>query len=512
MRPGGPATLRTLGPRVEGSLVALVRENAGLLALSTGFALLAYGYALVSPSLSLDEEIAPAFGELGRGNRWSVALYRWGLVAFQMAVLPGSNLPFLRPMLALLLLSLTATLYARMLPTTRTAQAFFAIVFVTVPTFAYAMTFSFMCVELVLALLLFVLGLRYLVAATECTPVAPRPLAAALVLWILAPSFYQDYGIVLTGFLVYAFFQLAEDRRSLLRAQASWFVPTLAISVAVYGGLSLAIAHAAGVGTGAYLLGYLAPERTGAVLAQFVRRMRGFYLHPSVYGTGSIRVAALALPLLGASVPGPASRRCALAALAVPIALAPFAYGLGVVPPIRATSGLLFLVAGTAAFAVAHSRPSVQLLVKAAVLWLVLGNCVAVNNMFHYESLAWEADRMLATELAGRIHAVAPDLQDVPGGRVVFAGSYKRTLPDELPGPDFWVGMFDTWGDNQILRRKRALGYAGFPDFRLASAEDYEASRPTLDAMPSWPAPGAVARHGDLVLVKLGPLNGYVLR
>ena len=504
------AGIATLGSRTERALVGFVRENAGLLAASMAFAVLAYGYALTNPTPSLDEETVPTFAELGRGNGWSVALYRWGLVAFQFAVLPGSTLPFLRPLLALALLAATATVYARLLPTTRTAQVFFAIVFVTVPTFAYAMTFSFMCVEFVLSILLFVLGLRCFVGATQGPRVDVGALAPAFVLWVAAPSFYQDYGVVLTAFLLHAFFRVAagESVRA-VGAQAAWFTATLLLAVVVYGLLSFAIALVSGVGTGAYLVSYVSSERSAAVLAQFVRRMRGVYLHPSVYGADTIRIAAAALPLLGAASGGSVRRRALLAVLGLAIPLAPFAYGTGIVPPIRAASGLLFLVAGAAAFAVACSGPSSASLVKLAVLWVALHDCVTINNMFRYESVAWEADRLLAGDLARRIQEVAPDVHASPAVRVVFAGSLERTLSDELPGPDFWVGMFDTWGENKTVRRKRAMVLAGVPDFRLGSAEDYASSRPLLDAMPSWPARGSVARHGDLVLVKLGPVNGF---
>ena len=507
------AGLATVGPRTERALVAFVHENAALLAITTAFAVLAYGYALTDPTPSLDEETAPTFAELGRANGWSVALYRWGLVAFQLTVLPGSSLPFLRLLLAVGLLSLTAVVYARILPATRSAQAFFAVVFVTVPTFAYAMTFSFMCVEFVLAILLFVLGLHCFVDVTRGPRVDARTLVPALVLWVAAPSFYQDYGVVLTAFLVYAFFRVAAgDGIGDVTRQTLWFGATLLVAVVVYGLLSFVIARAAGVGTGAYLVDYVAPKRTSAVLAQFVRRMRGFYFHPSIYGTDAVRLAALALPLLGASVRGSPGRRALLALLGVVIAIAPFAYGLGIVPPIRAASGLMFLAAGAAAFAVSRSGPSTALAVKLAVMWVALQGCVTINNMFRYESIAWEADRLVAADLARRIHDVAPDVHDSPAVRVVFAGSLRRSLSDALPGPDFWVGMFETWGQNKTLRRKRAMVLAGFPDFRLGSAADYEANRTLIDSMPAWPASGAVARQGDLVLVKLGPANGFAIQ
>lgn len=502
--------LNSLGLRAERALVGFVRANAALLAATMAVALLAYGDSLVDPTLTWDEETAPTFAQLGRGNGWSISLYRWGLVAFQAVLLPGSTLPFLRPLLALVLLAAVATAYARLLPTARSAQDFFAIAFVSVPTFAYAMTFSFMCVEFVMAMLLFVLGLRCFVVATREQTVEPRMLALAVILWVLAPSFYQDYGVVLTGFLVFVFFRVAGGAElRAIREQAAWFVATLVCSLVVYGVLSLVIARGAGVGTGAYLLGYVAPDRTGAVIAQFVRRMRGFYLHPSVYGSDAIRLAALLLPLLGACTPGPPVRRASLVVLGLAIGLAPFVYGFGLVPPIRAASGLMFVVGGAAAFAVARSGERGASFAKLAVLWITLGNCVAVNNMFRYENLAWEADRLVAADVARRIHEVAPEIHDEPRVRVVFSGSYKRTLSDELPGADFWVGMFDTWGENKTLRRKRAMVLAGVPDFQLGSEQDYEASRSSFETMPSWPARGAVERHGDLVLVKLAPANGF---
>lgn len=503
--------LRTLGPRAERALLGFARDNATLLAVAMTFAVLAYGYALVNPSLSLDEESAPTFAELGHGNGWSLALYRWGLVAFQTLVVGGGTLPFLRPLLALLVLSVAAVAYARLLPTTRVAQHFFALVFVTVPTFAFTMTFSFMCIESALAILLWVLGLRCFVAACARPTPEPRLLAGALGLWVLAPSLYQDYGVLLTAFLVETFFRLAGGEAAGLVRRAAWFAAVVAVAVALYALISIAIAHAFGMPGVRYMNGYLGAERGWPTVGRFIRSLRGFYFGPAVYGTSTVRLAAIALPVLAAWTDAPLRRRIALTGLAVAIAVAPLAYGLGVVPPLRAASGLLFVGAAAAAFAVARSGPASAFFVKVGMVWLALCNCVAVNNIFHYESLAWDADRLLATNLAQRIHDVAPDVHDRSGVRVVFAGSYRQPLADTLPdiAAELWVGMFDTWGENRTERRRQALLHLGFPDFVLGSPEDYARSEPRLESMPTWPARGSVARDGDLVLVKLGPLNGF---
>lgn len=505
--------LRDAGPRAERVLVEFARDNASLLALSMTFALLAYGRALVSPSLSLDEELVPAFAELGHTNGWSLALYRWGLVAFQATILPGAALPFLRPLLALAVLSVAATTYARLLPTSGAARHFFVLVFVTVPTFAYAMTFSFMCVEMALALLLFVLGLRCLVSALARPPVAPARIAAVVMLWVLASSFYQDLGVLLTAFLVYAFFCAAGARTQGLARQAGWFACLLSVTMVIYAAISVLIARAFGDPGVQYLQAMAGGTRSPALLGRFLRELGKFYGSSGPYGTATARLAAIALPLLGLSVGAPLRRRILLAALATSIAIAPLAYGLGVMPPLRAASGLLFLVAGAAAFAVARSGPASAFFVKLAVLWVVLVNCATVNNLFQYEALAWESDRMLANDLARRIHDVAADVHEQDGARVVFAGSYRAPLIDAPPGDvgGLWVGVFDTWGENEVLRRQHALLYLGFPAFRLGSTADFERSKPLLATMPAWPARGSVARDGDLVLVKLGELNGYSL-
>jgi hypothetical protein len=178
----------------------------------------------------------------------------------------------------------------------------------------------------------------------------------------------------------------------------------------------------------------------------------------------------------------------------------------------RAASGLLFVVAGFCALAVAKSAVSIAFFVKCLVLSLVLSNCVAITNIFQYESLSWEADKALAINLAQRIYAVAPDIHaDDRNVRILFVGSYQRKTALYLPGTRSWVGMFDTWGVNDVGRRKRAMNYAGFPDFRLASKEDYDAKQAMIGRMGAWPDIGSVARSGDVVIVKLGPPNGYVM-
>ena len=168
-------------------------------------------------------------------------------------------------------------------------------------------------------------------------------------------------------------------------------------------------------------------------------------------------------------------------------------------------------MAGAAALAIARSPDAIAFFVKCAVVYLALQNCVAVNDVFHYESLAWEADKALAVQLAARIHDVAPDVHEDGAVRVLFVGAYTRRLSSELPGKDTWVGAFDTWGENKTVRRQRAMANAGFPAFRLATAEDYRAMLPVIEPMPAWPDPRAVARAGDVVIVKLGPPNGFDL-
>jgi hypothetical protein len=509
--PAALVALRSFGPRAERVLRGFLRDNSTLLAVGMAFGVLAYGYALVNPSLSLDEESAPTFGWLGVGNSWSIAIYRFGIVAFQAAFLPGADLPFLRPLLAIGLLVVTATVYARMLSTTRPARVFFVLVFVTVPTFAYAMAFSFMCVEFVLAMLLFVLGLRCFVIATDGARVEARPLIAAVALWAAAPSFYQDYGVVLTAALVLAFFRVAEGRSVGLARQATCFAGTLGASAVLYVLVAVSLAHAYGLPGVRYLQDYASPPRSLATLVRFARGLSHFYFTPEIYGSATLGIAVLALPILAASVVAPPRRRLALVGLAVMIPVAPFVYGIGALPPIRAASGLLFLLAGASAFAVARSGPSCAFFVKAGVVWLALYNCVVVNNIFRYKSLVWDADRLLTTQLTQRIYDVAPDVHVSPEVRVVFAGSYRQALEDQLPGlgSELWVGMFETWGRNIPVRRRRALSQLGVPSFQIGSQVDYDASRQQLDAMPAWPARDAVTRRGNLVLVKLGSVNGY---
>ena len=147
--------VRSIGPNCERALVDFARRNAGLLVVSFGFAVVAYGYELVNFTPSLDEEISPTFARLGILNSWNLGIYRWGASALNFAIIPGSNLPFLRLLIALGLLSVTATVYAGMLSTTREARYFFCLTFVTVPTFAYALTFSFISIEFVMECLLF---------------------------------------------------------------------------------------------------------------------------------------------------------------------------------------------------------------------------------------------------------------------------------------------------------------------------------------------------------------------
>ena len=501
--------LRSMGPRAERALVGFARRNAGLLGVALAFAILAYGYDVVSQALSLDEEMAPTFATLGRINLWNVALYRWGLAAFNFAVIDGSNLPFLRPLLAICLLAVTATVYAGILPTSRAARSFFCLTFVTVPTFAFALTFSFMAVEFVLSCLLFVLGLKCLLDATGRRETSYGGVAAALLLWILAPSFYQDYGVVLTAYLVYVFFHLGSDEGQPDVRQALWFAGVLAASAVIYLGLSMLLVRLLSAPRVPYLVKYLAPLGLTA-LATFVQNVGSIYFSGDVYGTTSLAIAAISLPLLGASVPGSLGRRAGMAALGIAICFAPFAYGLGAIPPVRATSGLLFVAAGAFAFAVARSPDGIAFFVKCAVVYLALVNCIAVNNIFHYESLAWEADKALAIDLAQRIYDVAPDVH-AGKVRVLFVGSNRRSLAWQLPGADFWVGMFDTWGRNITVRRQHAMNHAGFPAFELATEEDYDASLPTIERMPEWPDKGSVARFGDLVIVKLGPANGFAL-
>lgn len=491
--------------------MAFVSENAALLALSMACALLAYGYALADPALNLDEQIAPVFGTLGHGNSWNLALYRWGMVAFDFAVLGPANLHVLRPLLALALLSVAATVFARLLPTTAAGRAFFCLTFVTVPTFAHAMAFSFQSVEFALAILLFVLGLQHLVEATS----EPRSSTAGLVmcfaLWTLAQSFYQDFGIILAASLVWTLFAVVAGERSTLLRRGAAFAALLVASVVLNVLVAWTLVRLAGVPQQTYLSNRLGPATLDGRLGTLLRGVASLYFSGGSPGWLSLGVAAIALPLLGAAVPGPAGRRVALALLGVAICLAPVAYGLGAIPPLRAASGLLFVVAGAAALAVAHSPDSIAFFVKCAVVYLALQNCVAVNDVFHFESLAWEADRALAVQLAARIYDVAPDVHEDNAVRVLFVGSYARRLASELPGKDTWVGAFDTWGENKTVRRQRAMANAGFPAFRLATEEDYRAMLPVIERLPAWPDPRAVARERDVVIVKLGPPNGFDL-
>ncbi|WP_104083783.1 glucosyltransferase domain-containing protein [Cryobacterium sp. Y11] len=153
----------------------------------------------------------------------------------------------------------------------------------------------------------------------------------------------------------------------------------------------------------------------------------------------------------------------------------------------------------------ARVKYSVLAFVGAAIILAIVGQATISNRLFAASEMTYAQDQNLAFLIGLEKERLTdrPKVESIP---VVFAGTHSWSEASLVParetlGISFFAGLGGT--DNLQQRNAAFLRSQGVA-VRAATELEAEGANASLDAMPSYPAPGWMAYEGGVLLINFG--------
>lgn len=493
-----------------------VEGNKFLLAMAFVVAMLVYGVELGSFTLSIDEEVAAY-----EPNSWRVWLNqgRWGM-SLLLKLLPNfTYIPFLATLLFCIFLSASSVYFSRLMFSDSREAAVFIALFVASPIWLHVAEFNTLSwgVGIGLAVCAYAVGLY------QRNKIGAGLLACLCISFAIAiyQAFLIFYAMLLLLMLLKDWHgELLADREGLHFSTMCKQLLKIALSLvlAVVGYLAIQkalmyfthsqITH---VDTFVRVNDYLQnPVETLTITGHKIYKLVSG-VDPSYLGWGW---AILLLPWLGclaclrfaATQVGRPFALSMIVMTAIMILLATFSLVIlsaGTLP-VRAIIGfpLLCAVLGTLGFRLLKRWPILRL---ATLLYSIL-ICIWLSSfLFGLDNLARQRDEVMATKISTEINRIVPANTRVV--QVVFVGEWTHEHVQGVTSIEvFGTSFFQQDGGNpyRIAMFMRLAGNTNIEPNKVSRIKPYIAQ---VEAMPSWPSAGAVARINDVVVVKLSALS-----
>jgi hypothetical protein len=497
--------------RLASDVLAFLRVYRWAITVAVGAALLAHGVALTSASLSLDDElhvIAPRISGISIG-RPTIALVK----ALSQDLMP---LPFWNTALALTLLLAAGIAFAFLLMRAahrpddhRAAITVFLVVFMTLPLTAYWLMWGESAIAYAFGLLLAAVAALFSWLWLAEGWGRNAALASAATAFFVITTYQSQVFVAVAGALAANLaLELRESRAPFRLRDRALFSAKLPMPI-VAGGLIGAIVTARMVWDGNrgshYHASFLAwgsedPIVIFRALLQHVidyATGEGFYggwvLIPTLAVAVALMVHLVWRALHGANWWG--------FVLFASLVLSPFGasvlLGTALLP--RSMQALP-LVAGAVwvLCALTCSRAAARHAVLiAAALVLTLWHSSVTSRLYHVELTTYEVDRGIASAIVERLAARGWDGASVP---LVTVGARPPTVIEDIDNADaFGYPLFNELGSGgRSIPFMKAMGFS----FEYPTLEDRAKALTIAEAMPDWPADGAVVLQDGLAIVR----------
>lgn len=486
-----------------------LRRQRALVAWVVTATVLSYGFATTTFSLSIDEEVHLRFDHSGV---W-VLQGRFGATLLKDLLGSTFPLPFFQFAGALLLLMASGVAWCVTLVRASGGRLnrspwliLFAVLYVTMPTHAYFLSFDTFNFEVAFGLLVSACCVYWSAEFRERR--TPTALALAAGCALAAVSLYQSLAVLCgLGLLVVDLTR----RESEPPHQGSAATNAEPLSDAIRLGAPLAVGVISYVvinstiaGSDAYVDSFVG-WRTNQDLLWLQRHAQAFYGGTSFVGGWIIR-PAMAVALLGLLLlawRAVRQGRWAQPFLWLGIILSPLALSvlLGTAMPNRTQQALPLASASLApilALSLGAERRGAWAAMAATVLVLAL-NAQAINQMFLTEHLSYSRDVTIGRTVADRLSDLGWDGRSaalVVVGAPVFEPRIYIT-PTETIGLSFFQHDFGR-------RAPYFMNFLGYP-LHLADAAELETALAASEAMPAWPRAGSVGFVNNVAILKFGP-------
>lgn len=506
-----------MNARIDAIAKTLIRERWTFLSVFTAVVVV-YGSALFFFSLSIDEEMALMHGS----DQTFVSQGRWGIVALRRTLFPVQLSPFFSPLLTLSLLCVAACAIAAELNLRGMEKTAFCILYASFPQFAYQLYFSIQsdCVAfgLIGAAVVFYAFKRFMDDGKTGF------LLLSIGLYTFIIGIYQALFIIppiLCLLNAVGNMSPAEDERAEAEfsfsvnyefAFCALFACASLASLAAYVGVSRLVSVASEIPISDYLASRAAwlAQPFESALAETKSALLLHLTGKAYYGEILQLGLYPALFIVGRSLlrQKTAAAKLWTAATLTALFLLPFAQllflGGDQAPRTLLGQGLVF--AGLWAFALRRASWN-GAVVFAGVTLSVFAASAHANKLFFEKHMTWEADKLFANRVISRIYAAHPDFS-ADAVKVYIRGAPKTILP-KIPAADVFGSSLFTHDGGNIYRTQAFFKTHGIASLIRPTQAEIEELLPIAATMPTWPHARSVGMVNGVMVVNLGPRQGY---
>lgn len=463
-------------------------------------ALFTYGFELFGFHLTIDEEVHADF--VGGIPSW-LNQGRWSMAALSFFI-PSTVVPTVSPMLGVALSMLGWWLLVAKVLNLGDDKSLWAVALaITVPTYAFSVTFSTLAYGLGVANLC-------LAAFAYCAlKLEIRSLLLASLFGAIAIGIYQTYLFALIPVALVLVYRQPEDAQGAIAksALAALIGAVIAYLVIDYMARSLFGSDLQYVGKFVDIEGFLgdplsrigrAVVNTAAIVFLDARR---FGLHsPALLVTCTAVLLALLASHKGQSLRAWLVGTLLLAGvLLTPIAADAIAADGA---PMRSVVYYPVIVCLLVALALNRTGAGLRLAICVVTIFAIIGNATIVNRLFGASEIAYEFDKGLARDVlleTRRQNLVSSDFQIL---KTEVVGSKSWPESRIMPRRETFGASFFEWDAGNRYRVAAFLRLAGVT--AIGAGDDLRAKvAGKAMTMPSWPNTGWVAQEQGVLIIKL---------
>ncbi|PYG50413.1 glucosyltransferase GtrII-like protein [Pantoea sp. AG1095] len=456
--------------------------------------LIVYGYELSHFTLSIDEDTTHNFIHMIDLGRWSHA---W----LKEFIFPEPWSPFSSMIVALICISAAAGICCYALGLNKTNSAYFSVLFIALPQFAYQLQFSNQDETFGVAI--------FLAASSAVLALKDRVIffIAFILLNVIVLSIYQSLIFFsATLITIKLLIDTCNDNCSLKK----WFnlsfkvAICLAISVAIYIILTSKIKSHYGVTSASYFSGLITWGTLGFSggiknAFSFIYERSGPY---PLYGLATYTFTYLAAVLIICINAWKRNTNLALIVLLVLIILImPYALNIAIGggTPGRTLSQLSLVFSALIVIFFSYLKSDV---IKSVItLSFLITACTTVSQLFYSDYISDKQNEMIARRIMHDIYNVQPEFGR-DKSNIYFIGSLKDLNGwKKFNSDDFGVSFFERGDSGRIVNY---INMSGIDKINYPQVNEIkEKYKGYLSSMQSWPNSGSIKLIDDNIIVKL---------
>ncbi|ELO1247515.1 glucosyltransferase domain-containing protein [Escherichia coli] len=462
-------------------------------------AIAVYGFELTHFTMSIDEEFMDNFYQ-------TVALGRWGHSFLREYILPEPFAPFFTTLVSISFLALSASLTARIANLNIEWSCVMAILYISIPQFAYQLEFANQSDTVAIATLSSTLSVMFFIRGT--ISLLSTWSLISIISYAVAISVYQSFTILpVTLCLMYVCFALIGgnlNNRGAIIVIIKFAMISISATI-LYAISTYIIQNAFDIHGGSYLSNMIkwGKEDNISVLNSVYLSVKGYFTFNTFFGLDIYAATIVALIVFVISSLVKRNFRFFTVTAIILMILSPFIMiaGIGGNQPPRTMASL----------SPAFSAIILISLMSISVRWITISltSCVMLigsansSRLFYSDYMSLQSDLLLANRIVTTINVLSPEF-DEKTTPVYFYGRKKLENPWRVKNGDVFGNSFFAWDGGNNKRILAFMRVNGVANMKKIDKDLVPIARKYAEQMPLWPNPESIQMKDGMLIIKLG--------